>query len=90
MVSHTSFSQPLPRTYNSYFYDCSVHAWSYLAKKGFTSLIPLFKKIQLNIGFTIEGIADDELPECILGCAELSYLDVERLYCIPKELQCYN
>ena len=57
--------------------SANVHAWSYLAKRGFVTLIPKFKVMQIEVGFTIEGRDDDdELPECILGAARLNYLNV--------------
>lgn len=41
---------------------------------GFVSIIPKFKNMQLEVGFTIEGHTDCELPECMLGSTVLSYI----------------
>lgn len=32
---------------------------------------PSFKDMFINIGFTIEGRDDSELPECLFGCGQL-------------------
>jgi Protein ENHANCED DISEASE RESISTANCE 2, C-terminal len=44
--------------------------------------IYILQNMVLHVGFTIEGRAADELPECILACATLNYCsldDVEEL-----------
>ena len=64
----------------------NVHRWGYLAKKGFVSLLPKFRELRLDIGFTIEGRADDELPECVLGCFAANFCDEGSLERIPDEL----
>ena len=52
----------------------NVHKWAYMAKKGFVSLLPKFKFMQLEVGFTIEAHDDTEMPECMLGSTVLSYI----------------
>lgn len=52
----------------------NVHYWAFMAKKGFVSLIPKFANMQMEVGFTIEGHTDSELPECVLGSTVLSYV----------------
>ena len=64
----------------------NVHRWGYLAKKGFVSLLPKFRELRLDIGFTIEGRADDELPECMLGCFAANFCDEGSLERMPDEL----
>ena len=64
----------------------NVHRWGYLAKKGFVSLLPKFRELRLDIGFAIEGRADDELPECILGCFAANFCDEGSLERMPDEL----
>ena len=64
----------------------NVHQWGYLAKKGFVSLLPKFRELRLDIGFTIEGRSDDELPECLLGCFAANFCDEGTLERMPDEL----
>ena len=64
----------------------NVHRWGYLAKKGFVSLLPKFRELRLDIGFAIEGRADDELPECILGCFAANFCDEGSLERMPDGL----
>ena len=64
-----------------------VNRWGFLAKKGFVTLLPKFKELRLDIGFTIEGKSDDELPECMLGSFVANFCDEGRLEAIPAEMQ---
>ena len=64
-----------------------VFKWGFLAKKGFVTLLPRFKELRLDIGFTIEGRSDDELPECLLGSFVANFCDEGQLEAIPAELQ---
>lgn len=65
----------------------NIHKWSFLAKKSFVSLIPKFQEMQLRVGFTIEALEEDEMPECILGSVTLHNLDESTFLTIPPELQ---
>lgn len=56
----------------------NVRAWAYLAKKALHILQPKFPKFVLNIGVTIEGRKDDELPEILLGGCRLIRINPER------------
>jgi len=56
----------------------NVHVFAYIARKGLFSLLPSFKKMCLNLAFTIEGRNDEELPEVVLGCAKLDGMDLEK------------
>lgn len=51
--------------------DINVHSFAMMAKKGINTLMPFFKDMYINIGFTIEGRDDSELPECLFGCGQL-------------------
>ena len=64
-----------------------VHAWAFLAKKSFVSLLPKFKEMKINVGFTIEAIEDEEMPECMLGCVSMNYVDECKLLTVPTDLQ---
>jgi hypothetical protein len=41
----------------------------------------------MEVGFTIEGRADNELPECMLGSTVLSYIDENTGPMITTEMQ---
>jgi len=53
-------------------FDISLHVFPYLAKQGICYLKDsMFDKIVANIGFVIEGRDDDELPEVVIGLAQI-------------------
>lgn len=53
-------------------FDISLHVFPYLAKQGICYLKDtLFKSILATVGFVIEGREDDELPECLIGLAQI-------------------
>ena len=49
-----------------------------MPKKGLFSLQPKFPSMALNVGFTIEGREDDELPEVLLGGIRVNKIDINR------------
>ena len=65
----------------------NVHYWAFVAKKGFVSIIPKFKAMQMEVGFTIEAHADSEMPECMLGSTCLSYINEKTGPVISPEMQ---
>ena len=65
----------------------NVHKWGFLAKKGFVSLLPKFKELRLDIGFTIEAQSDHEMPECMLGAFTANFCDEAKLTAISNDLQ---
>ena len=65
----------------------NVHYWAFMAKKGFVSLIPKFKLMQMEVGFTIEAHKDSEMPECMLGSTVLSYISDKTGPVIDAEMQ---
>lgn len=67
--------------------SANVHYWAFMAKKGFVSLIPKFKSMQMEVGFTIEAHADSEMPECMLGSTTLSYISESTGPLIGEEMQ---
>jgi len=67
-------------TYNRRSLQCvemtaNIHMWGYLARKGLHAIKDKFSKFVVNVGFTIEGRADEELPEILLGGARIMHLD---------------
>lgn len=56
----------------------NVHGWSYMARKGLYTLMPMFSKFILDIGFTIEARKDHELPEVLLGGCRVLHMDPEK------------
>lgn len=59
-------------------FDVTLHPFPYVAKQGFSYLYQnIFKNLVILFGFVIESRDDDELPECLIGLAELCYPDPE-------------
>mmetsp|Transcript_27124 Transcript_27124/g.59679 ORF Transcript_27124/g.59679 Transcript_27124/m.59679 type:complete len:1082 (-) Transcript_27124:37-3282(-) len=55
-------------------FDVSLHPFPYLAKQGLCYMKDgFFKKILATLAFCIEGRAEDELPECLIGLFQLCY-----------------
>ncbi len=53
-------------------FDVSLHPFPYLAKQGICYMKDgFFKKILATLAFCIEGRADDELPECLIGLFQI-------------------
>lgn len=57
--------------------DLDVHLFGYLARKGFSMLKPLLPTVIFDVGCTIEGWTDEELPETILSCIHLHHLSLD-------------
>jgi len=60
--------------------NVNIRAWPYLAKQGFGYLLSGSHKTDLDVGFVLEGIADHELPECLIGSARLTKLDPSQFH----------
>jgi hypothetical protein len=56
--------------------EYDVRQWSILARKTLHSLRDKFKEARCQLGMVIEGQTDEELPEQLLGCFRLNYLDI--------------
>lgn len=67
--------------------SANVHKWSFLAKKGFVSLLPKFCEMRVDFGFTVEADDDDDLPECIIGATCVNYVDASAFPAMDAELQ---
>lgn len=60
-------------------FDISLHPFPYLAKQAMAYMkTNFFSRSVVTFGFTIEGRADDELPECLIGSMQLCYADPEK------------
>jgi len=65
----------------------NIHEWGFVAKKGFIHILPKFGEMSLDVGFTIEGKEDEELPEVILNTTLVHCFDADELLYMPPELQ---
>ena len=55
-------------------FDVSLHPFPNLAKQGFSYLYQnLFQNLVVAFAFVVESREEDELPECIIGLAEVCY-----------------
>lgn len=57
----------------------NVWCWSFIAKKALITLMPKFPNLVVNVGITIEGRKDEELPETLLGGCRLMRLDPNKV-----------
>lgn len=57
--------------------EFDIRQWSILARKSLHSLKDKFRDTRCQIGMVIEGRTDDELPEQLLGCYRLLFLDIQ-------------
>ena len=57
--------------------EFDVRLWSILARKSLYSLREKLKDARCQIGMLIEGKSDDELPEQLLGCFGIHFLDMQ-------------
>ena len=65
--------------------NVNIRLWPYLAKQGLGYLLASLDKCDLDIGFVIEGITDDELPETLLGSARLTKLKLDDCFSWPSQ-----
>ena len=64
-----------------------MHKWAYIPRKGFHTVLPKLKDMRMDVGFTIEALVDEEMPERILGSILLNHLDPKNMHLIPTEMQ---
>ena len=57
--------------------DINVHRFSYPARAGLQSICGRFCEMEMAVGFVIEGRSDEELPDVMLGAAQLNRCDWE-------------
>jgi len=53
-------------------FDMHIHTFDTMAKKGIFYMTSLCAEMFCQIGYVIEGRADEELPEALFGCAALN------------------
>eukprot|EP01060_Flectonema_neradi_P028216 TRINITY_DN3792_c2_g2_i1.p1 TRINITY_DN3792_c2_g2~~TRINITY_DN3792_c2_g2_i1.p1 ORF type:complete len:772 (+),score=118.00 TRINITY_DN3792_c2_g2_i1:768-3083(+) len=56
--------------------DCNLRRWAYTARVALYSMWGALSQYKLHVGCCIEGREDSEIPERILGCAQLSCVDI--------------
>lgn len=56
--------------------EYDVRQWSILARKTLHSLRDKFKDAKCQLGLVVEGKTDEELPEQLLGCFRINFLDI--------------
>jgi len=56
--------------------DYDVRGWVFLARSTLANYHHRARDAELEIGYLVEGKADDELPEQILGCCKLNNMDI--------------
>ena len=63
-----------------------IHAFSYIARRGIHSLLDKTSRLVIDLAFVIQGEAEDELPEQVLGCCRLDRINVHKAVHLP----CYS
>ena len=56
--------------------NCNLRRWAYTARVALYSMWGALSQYKLHVGCCIEGRDDTEMPERILGCAQLSCVDI--------------
>ena len=56
--------------------EFDIRHWSIIARKSLHSLHGKLKEARCQFGMLIEGKADDELPEQLLGCYRIHFIDI--------------
>lgn len=52
--------------------DVNVHKFTYPCRLCLINMKEKFAEMVIRVGFTIEGRSDEELPEVLLGCANIN------------------
>ena len=55
--------------------DMNIHDFPLIARSGLYAIRDKAPDIEMRAGFVIQGNPDEELPECLFGCAEIRGLD---------------
>ena len=64
-----------------------VHQFAYMAQAALPPVLASLGNMLLSMGFLIQGEADDELPECLVGAVQLHRINLDDAapYYPPKE-----
>eukprot|EP00413_Alexandrium_margalefii_P046532 CAMPEP_0204596446 /NCGR_PEP_ID=MMETSP0661-20131031/53244_1 /ASSEMBLY_ACC=CAM_ASM_000606 /TAXON_ID=109239 /ORGANISM="Alexandrium margalefi, Strain AMGDE01CS-322" /LENGTH=219 /DNA_ID=CAMNT_0051607055 /DNA_START=18 /DNA_END=677 /DNA_ORIENTATION=+ len=63
--------------------DYDVRSWVFIARSTLANYHHRAREAELEIGYLVEGKADDELPEQILGCFKLNNMDITAAQWVP-------
>ncbi len=58
--------------------DIDLRSWSVLCRQGVNAILPTVHNIDFVISLIIEGVDDSELPEQVLCCARINFLDISK------------
>mmetsp|Transcript_63134 Transcript_63134/g.126705 ORF Transcript_63134/g.126705 Transcript_63134/m.126705 type:complete len:115 (+) Transcript_63134:1182-1526(+) len=58
--------------------------WTYLAKRGMAWGYGVGEKLDLAVGFVIEGREESELPEVLLGCVATRFVPMQECVAIDE------
>ncbi|KAK9862586.1 hypothetical protein WJX84_000829 [Apatococcus fuscideae] len=55
--------------------DLNIHGYAYVARRAFGGFIPRLPSAVFENAFVIQGNRAEELPEALLGCVRMEYID---------------
>jgi hypothetical protein len=56
--------------------DVDLREWNLLCRQGVNAIVPVLNTVEFSLALIVQGEADDELPEQVLGAARFSGLDL--------------
>lgn len=66
--------------------DIDVHVFGYPARQGLSYVKGTIQTAVYDIGFTVEGHSDEQLPEQILACCRISKIGMDVCEAFPEDL----